>query len=91
VRRVLHDARRVALEVHEDAAAKVADVGCPLAQVHVLHHVEDLGVLVDGPAQGAGGPVALLDERDGAGDERVAAEHQQQRVEQRPVLRRQVL
>ncbi len=73
----------------QDAAAEIADVAGPLAQVGILHGLEHADVLRDGLAQRPGCPVSLAYALHGFLDQAVATQHQQQRIEQRQLLCRQ--
>ena len=88
---IVHDARLSRMQVHEDAPAEVANIRCPLAQVGVLHGIEDAGVLLDGLTQGAGCPVTGADKLLGAINNGVASQEHDPGVEQRPLLCRQTV
>jgi hypothetical protein len=79
---VLDRRRGQLLQMGQDAATQIADVGGALAQVGIVHVVEHLRVLGDGLAQGTGRPVARADPREGPVDQGVALEHQAPGVEQ---------
>ena len=78
----------VALQVGEDTTTKIADVRRALAQIDILHTLEHLRMHVNALAQCTRRPLALPDQVDRLGYQTVTAEHQQQRIEQRIVLGR---
>ncbi|MNV57274.1 hypothetical protein D3C71_1495970 [compost metagenome] len=78
------------LQVGEQAATEVLDVGCTLAQVSVVHQFETVDVIGDHLAQRALGPLAGLDHGGHFAAQRRVVEHHQVDVEQGALFRAQL-
>ena len=79
------------LQVHQYSPTQIPHVCGTLAQVRVIHGVENAGVLLDRLAQGSGCPVTRTDQFFGPIYEGIAAQHHDPGVEQRAILFRQAV